>query len=79
MDIVKGSVVRAKAGRDKDSYFVVLDVLDKFALIADGKSRKLEKPKKKNLNHLEATKSVITQNLETNRKIKKALSDFNNS
>ena len=79
MDIVKGSVVRAKAGRDKDSYFVVLDVLDKFALIADGKSRKLEKPKKKNLNHLEATKTVITQNLETNRKIKKALSDFNNS
>ena len=51
MDIVKGSVGRAKAGRDKDSYFVVLDVLDKFALIADGKSRKLEKPKKKNLNH----------------------------
>ena len=79
MDIVKGSVVRAKAGRDKDSYFVVLDVLDKFALIADGKSRKLEKPKKKNLNHLEATKTVITQNLETNRKIKKALSEFNNS
>lgn len=79
MDIVKGSVVRAKAGRDKDSYFVVLDVLDKFALIADGKSRKLEKPKKKNLNHLEATKTVITQNLETNRKIKKALSYFNNS
>lgn len=79
MDIVKGSVVRAKAGRDKDSYFVVLDVLDKFALIADGRSRKLEKPKKKNLNHLEATKTVITQNLETNRKIKKALSDFNNS
>ena len=79
MDIVKGSVVRAKAGRDKDSYFIVLDVLDKFALIADGKSRKLEKPKKKNLNHLEATKTVITQNLETNRKIKKALSDFNNS
>ena len=79
MDIVKGSVVRAKAGRDKDSYFVVLDVLDNFALIADGKSRKLEKPKKKNLNHLEATKTVITQNLETNRKIKKALSDFNNS
>ena len=79
MDIVKGSVVRAKAGRDKDSYFVVLDVLDKFALIADGKSRKLEKPKKKNLIHLEATKTVITQNLETNRKIKKALCDFKNS
>ena len=79
MDIVKGSVVRAKAGRDKDSYFVVLDVFDEFALIVDGKSRKLEKPKKKNLNHLEATKTVITQNLETNRKIKKALSDFNNS
>ncbi len=79
MDIVKGSVVRAKAGRDKDSYFIVTDISGKFALIADGKSRKLEKPKKKNLIHLQATTTVITQNLETNRKIKKALSDFNNS
>lgn len=79
MDIVKGSVVRAKTGRDKDGYFIVTDISDKFAFIVDGKSRKLEKPKKKNLIHLQATSTVITQNLETNRKIKKALCDFKNS
>lgn len=77
MDIIKGSVVRAKAGRDKGSYFVVLNLDKDFAFIADGKTRKLENPKKKNLKHLEATSVVLSEKLETNRKIKKALCDFN--
>lgn len=79
MDIVKGSVVRAKAGRDKGSYFVVLNLDKDVAFLADGKTRKLEKPKKKNLKHLEATSAVLSEKLETNRKIKKALCDFKNS
>ena len=76
MNIQKGSIVRAKAGRDKGNYFVVLNVEGKFAFIADGKSRKVNKPKKKNLLHLQATSRVIAEDLETNRKIKKALCDF---
>ncbi len=76
MDIIKGSVVRAKAGRDKGSYFVVLNFDKNFAFIADGKTRKLERPKRKNLKHLEATSVVLTEKLETNRKLKKALCDF---
>lgn len=79
MNIVKGSVVRAKAGRDKGSYFVVTDLSDNFAFIVDGKSRKLEKPKRKKLKHLEATCTVIAQCSVTNREIKKALCDFKSS
>ncbi len=79
MDIIKGSVVRAKAGRDKGSYFVVLNLEENFAFIADGKTRKLENPKKKNLKHLEKTKFILSEKLETNRKIKKSLCDFKNS
>ena len=45
MDIVKGSVVRATAGRDKDKFFVVLGREGDYALIADGKRRKVQKPK----------------------------------
>ena len=47
MDIVVGSVVRAKAGRDRNGYFVVVGLDGGFAYIADGRSRKVEKPKKK--------------------------------
>ena len=47
MEIVKGCVVKAKAGRDKDGFFVVLDVDGSYAMICDGKRRTLEKPKRK--------------------------------
>ena len=47
MEIVKGCVVKAKAGRDKNGYFVVLDLDGEYAMISDGKRRPLEKPKRK--------------------------------
>ena len=48
MNIQKGSVVRALAGRDKDGFFVVLGVKGSHALIADGKRRQIQNPKRKN-------------------------------
>lgn len=48
-----GIVVKSRAGHDKNKYFVVLSVVDdEYVLIADGKSRTAEKPKKKKLRHL---------------------------
>ncbi len=78
MSIVKGSIVRAKAGRDKDGFFVVLDVESKFALIADGKGRRVERPKRKKLIHLESTNTVIEGSIETNPQIRKILNNFIN-
>lgn len=78
MSIVKGSIVKAKAGRDKDSFFVVLSTNSDFALIADGKRRTVEHPKNKKVKHLEATKTVIEGSLTTNPKIRKILNDFKN-
>lgn len=78
MSIVKGSIVRAMAGRDKENFFVVLEVDSKYALIADGKRRKIEHPKKKKLIHLAPTKTVIEGSLETNPQIKRVLSQFKN-
>lgn len=78
MNIQKGSIVRAKSGRDKDKFFLVLSVEGHFAFIADGKTRKLEKPKKKNLLHLAATTVVYTGSAETNPQIKRILSDLKN-
>ena len=51
-DIKVGDVVKALSGRDKDNYFLVIDIKDKFAFIADGKTRKINHLKKKNVKHL---------------------------
>ena len=77
MNIQKGSIVRAKAGRDKGGFFVVLSVSNGYALIADGKRRRLEQPKKKNLLHLAATNTVYEGSIQTNPQIKRILSPFN--
>ncbi len=76
MDIVKGSVVRAKAGRDKGGYFVVTDILEgDRVMICDGKRRKVQSPKLKNVIHLECTNSIASD-FTTNRQIKSFLKSY---
>jgi len=53
MDIEKSNIVRSGAGRDKGKLFVVLAVEGEYLLLADGKSRKLEAPKRKKRRHVE--------------------------
>ena len=49
-----GQIVRILQGREAGQYAVVIDVLDeRFVLIADGDKRKFDRPKKKNIAHLE--------------------------
>ena len=49
-------VVKSTAGRDKDKYFVVVDIIDEnFLFVADGNLRKIDNPKKKRRKHLKAT------------------------
>ena len=51
-----GRVVRSRAGRDSGRLFLVVNILDdEHLLLADGDLRKVEKPKKKKIRHLEAT------------------------
>jgi ribosomal protein L14E/L6E/L27E len=77
MTISTGSVVRAKAGRDKDGFFVVIKTEGNVAFIADGRRRKVENPKKKKFIHLQATKTVFEDSMVTNRKIREFLRNFN--
>ena len=76
MTITTGSVVRAKAGRDKDKFFVVLRTEEGFAFIADGRRRKVESPKRKKFIHLQGTNTVLSETMDTNRKIRNALRNF---
>lgn len=86
-NIKVGSVVISTAGHDSGNYFVVIDVEDdKFVKICDGKSRKLEKPKRKKVKHLKNTFMVldeIAKKLEENqvihnKNIEKALKSLQN-
>ena len=52
MDISKSDIIESLAGRDKGKFFYVMDVEENYVLIADGKGRKLENPKRKKLKHV---------------------------
>ena len=47
MEIAKSNIVRSNAGRDKGKLFFVLAVEGEYRLLAEGKSRKVEAPKRK--------------------------------
>lgn len=52
MNISKSDIVVSLAGRDEGRLFFVLATDGVYAMIADGKVRKLENPKRKKLKHL---------------------------
>lgn len=76
MKVQKGSVVKAIAGRDNEGYFVVTGAEDGYCFIADGKSRKLESPKRKNIKHLRFTNSMIELNDITDKKLRTQLREY---
>lgn len=79
MKIVTGMVVKSTKGHDMDSYYIVVDQLDGYFYIADGRRRKLQKPKRKKVSHLLATQTICDNEMfVSNKKIKITLSDFNN-
>ena len=51
--IEKGCIVRSKSGRDSGRLFVVLETSSNEAVIVDGQLRRIEKPKRKNIKHLD--------------------------
>ena len=52
MDISKSDIILSLAGRDKGKLFYVIETEENYVLIADGKGRKLENPKRKKLKHV---------------------------
>ena len=52
MEIAASNIVRSSAGRDRGKLFVVLAVEGEYLLLADGKSRKVESPKRKKRRHV---------------------------
>lgn len=59
-DLSVGQIVKSKSGRDKGECFIVYEILDdEYVLLVDGKLRKLDKPKKKKVKHLQKYNEII--------------------
>jgi len=82
LGITLGQVILSKAGRDAGKKFIIVGIIDKsWVLVADGDLRRIEKPKKKRLKHIELTEEILPSLSEklrnelkvTNSEIRKSL------
>jgi ribosomal protein L14E/L6E/L27E len=67
-----GDIVRIRRGKDEGEWSVVIALEDeRIALVADGDNRRFDRPKRKNVLHLEpigvASEEVVRSLLETGR------------
>ena len=72
MEIDKSSLIVSKAGRDQGQLFYVIDADEQYVYLADGKSRRLEKPKRKKRKHIEQvprTESRIAEKIRNGEKV----------
>lgn len=71
-----GRVVFATHGRDKGSLYLVVGSVGDRVLIADGRRRKLQRPKAKNPAHLTATAySIPTERVTGNDRLRRLLGE----
>lgn len=74
----RGRVVRSLAGRDKGYLLAVMQEDKDRILVCDGKERPVDRPKSKNIRHVEITQALLSEEeLSTNRALRKALRRLN--
>lgn len=84
MDIARSDIVKSTAGRDKGKYFFVLEVEEDFLLLADGKTRKIENPKRKKRKHADfaahsdcrVAEKIRSEERITNSELRRTLAAF---
>ena len=84
MEITKANIVRSAAGRDKGKLFVVLATEGEYLLLADGKSRRVECPKRKKQRHVRfvsaeetrLSEKIKSQEKITNSELRRTLASF---
>ena len=87
MDIAKSDIVKAVAGRDAGSIFFVLATEGDFLLLADGKKRRVENPKRKRRKHVTlvcsgsgaAAEKIRSNEKVTNSELRKAIAAYGGS
>ena len=82
MDIA--NLVQATAGREQGKYFFVMETDGEYLLLADGKSRKLEAPKRKKQKHVRfiaencdsVAEKIRSKEKITNSELRKAIAAY---
>lgn len=68
----RGRLIKSKAGHDKCKLFVIIKAQGEYVYLVDGKTRKLDTPKKKNIKHIQLINYIddeLASKLNSNRKI----------
>lgn len=86
MEIQKSHIVKSLCGRDKDKIFIVSELDGNYALLVNGKLRRLEKPKRKKLKHIlflnenetRVGEKFLKGEKVTNAEVRKSLLAFSN-
>ena len=84
MEIQKSDIILSTAGRDQGKLFYVIGTEGVYVLIANGKERKLEHPKRKKLKHVRRvtrTNSRVAEKIANgdkvlNSELRRDLADF---
>ena len=84
MHYAQSNIVKASAGRDRGKLFYVLCVEGEYLLLADGKGRRVEAPKRKKRRHVQFVSAEQTRLSEkirsdekiTNSELRRALASF---
>lgn len=80
-----GQLAKSIAGRDKGRFLIVIDIVDdNYVHVADGDLRKVEKPKKKKIKHLQLlnkkadsiAEKLAKKQKVSNEEIRKALNEL---
>ena len=85
MEITSAHLVEATAGREKGKLFYVLETEGEYLLLADGKSRRVEAPKRKKRRHARfiadpggrVAEKIRENERITNSELRKAIASFN--
>lgn len=84
MEIAKSNIVRSSAGRDRGKLFCVMRVEGEYLLLADGKSRRVESPKRKKRRHVlfiadddtRLSRKIKGEEKITNSELRRALAEY---
>lgn len=84
MEVRKADIVKALAGREKGGCYFVLDVEGDYVLLADGRGRRQEKPKRKKQKHVQflsrtdcrVARKILAGDKVLNSELRRELTEF---
>ena len=78
MNITEKLVVKSVAGHDKGKLYCVLSLENGFALLVNGKTRKMSNPKRKSIKHLEVlpVSESYDADFQSDKKIRRLLREI---